>query len=82
MNPYGKPNGVAYITFASPEEAHRAVNEKHKQHIGNRYVEMFIANEILTLFHSPLNTTIRIGTGTFSSKLTSRNTKKIRYEHY
>jgi len=45
MSPYGKPNGVTYITFASPEDVHRAVHEKHhKHHMGNRYVEMFIAN--------------------------------------
>jgi RNA recognition motif-containing protein len=39
----GRPNGEAYCTFVSPEEAQRAIYMKNRQHIGNRYVEIFPA---------------------------------------
>ena len=39
----GRPNGEALCTFVSPEEAQRAIYARNRQHMGNRYVEMFPA---------------------------------------
>ena len=43
MGADGRPNGEAYVTFVSAEEAQRAIYMKNKQHLGNRYVELFAA---------------------------------------
>ena len=37
-----KPTGEAYVQFGTADEAHRAVLEKDRKHIGPRYVELFI----------------------------------------
>ena len=39
----GRPNGEGWCTFVSPEEAQRAIYSKNRQHLGNRYVEIFPA---------------------------------------
>ena len=44
MNPDGRQSGEAWATFGSPEEAQRAIFERNRQHLGNRYVEIFPAN--------------------------------------
>ena len=38
----GRPSGEAWVTFASPNEAQRALSMNHKN-IGSRYVELFMA---------------------------------------
>ena len=38
--PGERPTGEAFVEFVSAEEAGRAM-EKHKQHMGSRYVELF-----------------------------------------
>ena len=43
LGPDGRPNGEAWCTFVSAEEAQRAIAMKNRQHIGNRYVEIFPA---------------------------------------
>lgn len=40
VGPGERPTGEAYVEFATPEDAQRAM-EKHRQHIGSRYVELF-----------------------------------------
>mmetsp|Transcript_11702 Transcript_11702/g.26257 ORF Transcript_11702/g.26257 Transcript_11702/m.26257 type:complete len:135 (-) Transcript_11702:125-529(-) len=37
----GRHNGEAWVSFVSAEECARAMVEKNKQHMGNRYVELF-----------------------------------------
>jgi hypothetical protein len=37
----GRPSGDAWISFATVEEASRAVMQRNKQHLGNRYIELF-----------------------------------------
>ena len=37
----GRPSGDAWISFATVEEASRAVMQKNKQHLGSRYIELF-----------------------------------------
>jgi len=39
----GKPNGDALITFSSRFEAERAIVEKNRRHLGNRFIELFMA---------------------------------------
>jgi len=39
----GRPSGNAEVTFKTREEAKAAMN-KHKQNMGNRYVELFYGN--------------------------------------
>ena len=39
----GKPNGDALISFSSRLEAERAIVEKNRRHLGNRFVELFMA---------------------------------------
>lgn len=39
----GRPNGEAMVTFPSRAEAERALQEKNRQNIGNRYIELFMA---------------------------------------
>jgi len=39
----GRPSGVAFVEFPSPQEATSAL-AKNKQMMGSRYVEMFPAN--------------------------------------
>ncbi|XP_013780783.1 epithelial splicing regulatory protein 2-like isoform X2 [Limulus polyphemus] len=39
----GRPNGEALVTFSSRAEAERAIQEKNRQNIGNRYIELFMA---------------------------------------
>lgn len=37
---YGRPSGEAWIAFQSPEEAQRALRERHRDYIGHRYIEL------------------------------------------
>jgi epithelial splicing regulatory protein 1/2 len=39
----GRPNGEAVVTFPSRADAERAIQEKNRQNIGNRYIELFMA---------------------------------------
>jgi len=39
----GRPSGEAVVTFPSRAEAERAIQEKNRQNIGNRYIELFMA---------------------------------------
>ncbi|PSC72926.1 translation factor-like [Micractinium conductrix] len=41
----GKPTGEAYVEFEEPEEAARALKERQHEHIGSRYIELFVAGE-------------------------------------
>jgi len=38
----GRSSGEAWITFSTPEEAARAVQERNREYIGNRYVELTV----------------------------------------
>ncbi|KAG0430033.1 hypothetical protein HPB47_023058 [Ixodes persulcatus] len=42
-NTDGRPNGEAVVTFPTRAEAERAIQEKNRQNIGNRYIELFMA---------------------------------------
>ena len=42
FNQYGKPAGIAYVNFASPDVAQQAVEEKDGKHIGSRYLELSV----------------------------------------
>lgn len=42
-NTDGRPNGEAVVTFPSRAEAERAIQEKNRQNIGSRYIELFMA---------------------------------------
>ncbi|XP_014675115.1 PREDICTED: epithelial splicing regulatory protein 1-like isoform X2 [Priapulus caudatus] len=42
-NADGRPSGDAYVTFLSRTEAERSIQEKNRQNIGNRYIELFMA---------------------------------------
>ena len=37
----GRASGEAWVSFASAEEASRAIADKNRQHMGSRYVELF-----------------------------------------
>ena len=37
----GRPSGDGWISFASVQEASRAVMERNRQHLGSRYIELF-----------------------------------------
>lgn len=39
----GRPSGEAVVSFPSRAEAERAIQEKNRQNIGNRYIELFMA---------------------------------------
>lgn len=39
---HGRSSGEGWITFISPEEARRAVREKNRQYLQNRYLELSI----------------------------------------
>ncbi|XP_055892353.1 epithelial splicing regulatory protein 1-like isoform X1 [Biomphalaria glabrata] len=39
----GRPNGDALISFTSRLEAERAIVEKNRRHLGNRFIELFMA---------------------------------------
>mmetsp|Transcript_28042 Transcript_28042/g.65858 ORF Transcript_28042/g.65858 Transcript_28042/m.65858 type:complete len:255 (+) Transcript_28042:57-821(+) len=39
----GRPTGIGFVEFVSPEEAKRAYNEKNYQTIGTRYIELMEA---------------------------------------
>jgi epithelial splicing regulatory protein 1/2 len=39
----GRATGEAYVTFASRSEAERAITERNRKVVGNRFVEMFMA---------------------------------------
>ncbi|KAL4853433.1 Heterogeneous nuclear ribonucleoprotein F [Chlorella vulgaris] len=41
----GKNTGEAYVEMQSPEDAQKALQEKQHQHIGSRYIEIFVAGE-------------------------------------
>lgn len=41
--PDGRPSGEAYVTFGSRAEAERAITERNRKIIGNRYVELHMA---------------------------------------
>jgi heterogeneous nuclear ribonucleoprotein F/H len=45
MNSDGRPSGEAWISFGRAEDARRAVREKDRHHMGDRYVELFLLNE-------------------------------------
>jgi len=40
LGPGDRPSGEAFVEFATPEDAARAM-EKHRQHVGTRYVQSF-----------------------------------------
>lgn len=42
QDPDGRSSGEAWISFGTDEEARRAVNDRNRQHLGNRYVELFV----------------------------------------
>ncbi|XP_013391159.1 epithelial splicing regulatory protein 2 isoform X2 [Lingula anatina] len=42
-NTDGRPNGDALVTFVSRNEAERAITERNRKIIGNRYIELFMA---------------------------------------
>jgi len=44
QNAEGQPSGEAMVSFTSRAEAERAILEKNKQHIGTRYIELFMAS--------------------------------------
>ncbi|XP_023221972.1 epithelial splicing regulatory protein 2-like isoform X1 [Centruroides sculpturatus] len=39
----GRPNGEALVTFPSRADAERAIQEKNRHNMGNRYIELFMA---------------------------------------
>jgi len=39
----GRPSGEAWVSFGSQQEAARAIAERNRAHIGNRYVELYLA---------------------------------------
>ena len=39
----GRPTGIGFVEFVTPEEAKRAYNEKNYQTIGTRYIELMEA---------------------------------------
>ena len=43
FNRYGRPAGLAYVTFSDYEVAQKAVDEKDGKHLGPRYLELSIA---------------------------------------
>ena len=45
VNSDGRPSGEAWVSFARLEDARRAVREKDRHHMGDRYVELFLLNE-------------------------------------
>ncbi|XP_041376014.1 epithelial splicing regulatory protein 1-like isoform X2 [Gigantopelta aegis] len=40
----GKPTGDALITFSSRAEAERAIMERNRRHLGNRFIELFMVS--------------------------------------
>ncbi|XP_064466470.1 epithelial splicing regulatory protein 2-like isoform X2 [Ornithodoros turicata] len=42
-NTDGRPNGEAVVTFPTRADAERAIQEKNRQNIGSRYIELFMA---------------------------------------
>ncbi|KAL0043680.1 hypothetical protein WJX82_005276 [Trebouxia sp. C0006] len=42
---HGRPTGEAYVQFASRHGAGEALGTKNRQHLGNRYIEIFAADE-------------------------------------
>ena len=44
-NSDGRPSGEAWISFSRLDDARRAVREKDRHHMGDRYVELFLLNE-------------------------------------
>jgi epithelial splicing regulatory protein 1/2 len=42
-NAEGKPNGDAIVTFGTRLEAERAIVERNRRHLGNRFIELFMA---------------------------------------
>jgi heterogeneous nuclear ribonucleoprotein F/H/epithelial splicing regulatory protein 1/2 len=36
----GRPSGEAWLTFSSSDEALRAVRERNRHYLGNRYLEL------------------------------------------
>jgi hypothetical protein len=45
FNSDGRPSGEAWVSFTRLEDARRAVREKDRNHMGDRYVELFLLNE-------------------------------------
>lgn len=39
----GRPNGEAFVTFGSRVEAERAITERNRKVVGNRFVELHMA---------------------------------------
>eukprot|EP00803_Ostreobium_quekettii_P000932 evm.model.scf_2244.1 EVM.evm.TU.scf_2244.1 scf_2244:20202-21701(-) len=38
----GRPSGEGWLTFSNPNEARRAVRDRNRQYLGNRYLELSI----------------------------------------
>jgi len=45
INSDGRPSGEAWVSFQSLEEARRAVRDKDRHHMGDRYVELFLLSD-------------------------------------
>eukprot|EP00960_Hanusia_phi_P076227 768533-Hanusia_phi.AAC.5 len=45
INAEGRPSGEAWVSFNRIEDARKAVREKDRHHMGDRYVELFLLNE-------------------------------------
>lgn len=56
-NTQGRPSGDAYVQLISSDYAQDAANGLHKQHMGERYIEVFqcSANDIATILTSAFN---------------------------
>merc|ERR1719188_711230 len=46
FNADGRPSGDAYIVFATPEQAQEVKDNKNKQMLGSRYIEVFVENQM------------------------------------
>ena len=43
LNQNGRPAGLAFVVFSSPDVALQAIEEKNGKHIGTRYLELSIS---------------------------------------
>eukprot|EP00386_Alphamonas_edax_P010850 GDKI01034704.1.p2 GENE.GDKI01034704.1~~GDKI01034704.1.p2 ORF type:complete len:112 (-),score=37.51 GDKI01034704.1:183-518(-) len=41
----GRPSGEAFVEFASPEEAGRAMQTRNKANMGGRWVELYLSSK-------------------------------------
>ncbi len=46
VNREGRPSGEAWVGFPSMDWAQRAVNDRNNQHMGSRYIELWIQNAL------------------------------------